>query len=141
MVATSIGWALGGLLLPGLALPTAGVFAGMFQAFILKERLPRPMRWVQASLVGWVLGYLLVVLLIPPEIKAINGVVFGLVAGTAQWLVLRRELHWAGWWIPFSVMGWVTGLALLPGFLLTGTLAGAITGLALEILFRNPKQN
>jgi hypothetical protein len=114
--------------------------SGAFQAFILKERLPRPMRWVQASLVGWVLGYLLVVVLVPPGLQAINGVVLGLVVGVLQWLVLRRELCWAGWWIVFCVMGWVTGLALLPGFLLTGTLAGLITGVALEILLRNPKR-
>jgi hypothetical protein len=53
-------------------------------------------------------------------------------------MVLRRELHWAGWWIIFSIMGWTTGLTLFPGLMLTGTLAGLLTGLALEILSRHP---
>jgi hypothetical protein len=39
----------------------------------------------------------------------LNGIVLGLTTGAAQWLILRRELNWAGWWIALSVMGWVTG--------------------------------
>jgi len=140
MVATTLGWILGGFVFAGLALAASGVFVGAFQAFVLKGRIPRPLRWVQYSVIGWVLGYLLVVLGIPPGLEALNGFVLGLAVGVAQWLILRRELNWAGWWIPFSVMGWVTGLAILPGFMLTGTMAGLLTGLALEILLRNPKQ-
>ena len=138
MVATTVGWILGVMLFPGLSLLAAGVFICVFQAIILKGHIARPLRWVQASLAGWGFGYLLVVLLVPPGLEALQGLLLGLAIGTAQWLVLRGALHWAAWWIPFSVMAWVTGLTLLPGFFLTGTIAGALTGLALEILLRNP---
>jgi hypothetical protein len=37
------------------------------------------------------------------------------------------------------MMGWTTGLTLLPGFLLTGTMVGTLTGIALEVLARSPK--
>jgi uncharacterized YccA/Bax inhibitor family protein len=53
--------------------------------------------------------------------------------------VLRSELDWAGWWIVISVVAWTTGMALLPGVMLTGVMAGAITGLALILLIRFPK--
>ena len=65
--------------------------------------------------------------------------IIGLTVGIAQWVILRRELHWAGWWIIFSIIGWTTGLTLLPGVMLTGTMAGVLTGIALEILLRHPR--
>ena len=71
--------------------------------------------------------------------EVFDGVIIGLTTGIAQWVILRRKLHWAGWWIIFSVIGCITGLTLLPGVMLTGTMAGALTGLALEILLRHPK--
>jgi hypothetical protein len=36
-------------------------------------------------------------------------------------------------------MGWTTGLTLFPGVILSGMMAGNLTGLALEILLRQPK--
>jgi hypothetical protein len=141
IVATTLGWVLGSLIFAGLALAASGVFIGAFQAFILKGRIPQPLRWALASAVGWLLGYLLVILTIPPGYEALYGVGLGSAVGIAQWLVLRRVLHWTGWWIPFSIMGWVTGLVFLSGFLLTGTMVGVLTGVALEILLRNPKQS
>ena len=60
--------------------------------------------------------------------------------GIAGWIVLRRQVHWAGWWIMLSIVGWTTGLALLPGFLSTGATAGALTGIALVFLLGNPKK-
>jgi hypothetical protein len=43
--------------------------------------------------------------------------VFGLILGTAQWLVLRRR--WSvGWWVPATTVGWA----------LVGVLGGALSG-------------
>jgi hypothetical protein len=30
----------------------------------------------------------------------------GLVMGTAQWLLLRRQIRKAGWWVPATIAGW-----------------------------------
>lgn len=139
IVATTLGWVSGGLFFPGIALLASGVTAGVFQWFVLQHRIHQPVRWVIATAAGWIPGYFIVLLGIPAELDIFYGVVLGLLVGAAQWLVLRQELHWAGWWIAFSIIGWTTGLVLLPGFLLTGIMAGALTGLALEILLRDPK--
>ncbi len=58
--------------------------------------------------------------------------------GITQWLFLRRHLHQAGWWIVVSALGWTAGLTLLTGPLLVGAVAGAVTGIALELLLRYP---
>ena len=82
---------------------------------------------------------MLLLIVIPNSIEFVAGLIVGLTTGIAQWLILRCEVHWAGWWIIINVVGWTTGMALLPGFLLTGAMTGAITGYALELLLRYPK--
>jgi hypothetical protein len=141
IVATTLGWLLGGFLFDITPLLWAGVAVGFLQWFVLQGRIPLPWRWFLATAAGWVLGYFLVLLGVPVELEPLNGIVLGLTTGVAQWLLLRKELSWAGWWVAFSVMGWTTGLALLPGILLTGIMAGALTGIALEVLLRTPKRS
>jgi hypothetical protein len=58
--------------------------------------------------------------------------------GTTQWLFLRGHFHRAGWWIVISALGWTAGLALLTGPLLVGAVAGAVTGITLELFLRYP---
>jgi len=139
IMATTLGWLLGNLILPGLAIVTAGILVGIFQWLVVQGRVIRPWRWALATVAGWSIGYLLAFFGIPPELEIFEGAVIGLSTGIAQWTILRREVHWAGWWIIFSIIGWTTGLTLFPGILLTGTMAGALTGFALEILLRYPK--
>jgi hypothetical protein len=61
-----------------------------------------------------------------------------------QWLVLRRRIASAGWWVLASIVGWVIGIAV---FLAVGwfvawavgfAVVGAITGGALVRLLRQP---
>ena len=93
---------------------------------------------------------------------AIGAVVFGgglLVSiGVPQWLVLRRHLRHAGWWVLANALAWSLGLAvpfvalaLVPDAapfwvwaatgivsgLLMGLVVGALTGLALLWLMRS----
>lgn len=138
-MATTLGWLLGGFILPGQTIVISGFLVGIFQWLVLQGRIAHPWRWIVSTFFGWTIGYLVTFFMIPQELEMFNGVVIGLITGIAQWLILRRELHWAGWWIIFSIIGWTTGLTLLPGVLLTGTMAGVLTGFALEILLRNPK--
>ena len=97
------------------------------------------MRWFWSTAAGWGVGCLVVLFGLPAELDMFSGVILGLAVGTAQWIILRNELQWTGWCVVFSIMAWTTGLHLLPGLLMTGISAGGLTGLALEILMRNPK--
>lgn len=139
VMATTLGWLLGWLLLPGIALLAAGIGAGFMQWLILQQRISQPVRWFWSTAAGWGVGCLVVLFGLPAELDMFSGVILGLAVGTAQWIILRNDLQWTGWWVVFSIMAWTTGLHLLPGLLMTGISAGGLTGLALEILMRNPK--
>jgi hypothetical protein len=138
LAVTTLGWVLGGVLLPGLALVTAGLVIGILQWVILQQRLPQAGWWILASTAGWAGGWAIVIALVPPELGVLTGAVLGAAMGTLQWLFLRGHFHQAGWWIVVSTLGWTASLTLLTGRFLVGAVAGAVTGIALELLFRFP---
>jgi hypothetical protein len=138
LLVTALGWVLGGVLLPGLALVTAGLVIGVLQWVVLRGRLPEAGWWILASTVGWAGGWAIVITQVPPELGFLTGAVLGAAMGTTQWLYLRLHFHRAAWWLPVSTLGWIAGLTLLTGPLLVGAVAGAVTGIALELLFRFP---
>jgi hypothetical protein len=39
-----------------------------------------------------------------------------------------------------NIIAWTTGMALFPGIVLTGVMAGLITATAVTLMFKNPKQ-
>ena len=139
IMATTLGWVVGRLLFPNLSIVTIGLALGVLQWFILQRRISQPWRWILATTLGWALGAIILFVALPDGMDFTAGLVMGLTTGIAQWLILRREVYWAGWWIVINVVAWTTGMALLPGFLLTGAMAGAITGFAIELLLRYPK--
>jgi len=140
IMATSVGWLLGSLVFSNLALVSAGVGVGAMQAAVLHRRIPRVWRWFLATSAAWLAASILLLVAIPAGLQGLlAGLIAGPVLGLAQWLLLRGEVLWAGWWIVISTIAWITGLTLLPGILSTGALAGAITGLALSLLLHYPK--
>jgi hypothetical protein len=73
------------------------------------------------------------------DVGWIGGVsLFGTVVGVLQWLVLRRQVARAGWWVLASTVGWVVGMPLgdSVGGPALGAAYGAITGTALVLLLR-----
>ena len=85
----------------------------------------------------------------------------GLLVGTAQWLILRRIVQRAGWWIPVSglgqILGWFVGAFVgsivvehvlgspsdlktfeLVAGLVAAIIYAALTGYTLTRLFRSP---
>ncbi|NLF12894.1 MAG: hypothetical protein GX597_13980 [Anaerolineaceae bacterium] len=140
IMATTLGWLLGSLLFTNLALVPAGVGVAAMQSFVLHHRIPRAWRWFLATSTVWLVVSTLLLAMVPAPLQGlVGGVILGPTLGLAQWLLLRHEVLWAGWWIVVSTMAWITGLALLPGILSTGALAGAITGVALTLLLHYPK--
>jgi len=134
-----MGWILGGILVAGIDLLATGIAIGVLQGFVLQHRIAKAWHWMVATAAGWALGSLIIIGFLPAALDFLGGMILGLVCGLAQWFILRKEVHWAGWWIPISIAAWTTGMTLLPGFFLTGMLAGVITGVALELLLRYPK--
>lgn len=147
-----------------------GAVLGLAQWQMLRRFLPAISRlsWVVATAFGALTAYLLamvaVVLIgaatipLPVVIVACVLIVAGflLSIGVPQWLVLRRHLPRAGWWIVANAVAWplgvavpFVGLAMVPdgspfwawagagivSGLLMGVVVGALTGLALMRLW------
>ncbi|OGO34597.1 MAG: hypothetical protein A2W35_06285 [Chloroflexi bacterium RBG_16_57_11] len=140
IMATTLGWLVTNFLAVGVSYFAAGFAISLLQSFVLQGRINHTIRWVIAGTIGWAIGWLVILFAVPNGLELIDGLVVGLAMGIAGWIVLRRQVHWAGWWIMLSIVGWTTGLALLPGFLSTGATAGALTGIALVFLLGNPKK-
>jgi hypothetical protein len=136
--ATAVGWLLGGFLLPQLALFSAGLVMGILQWVVLRQYLRQAGWWILVSAVGWAGGWAILITQVPPELGFLTGIVLGAAMGITQWLFLRLHFHQAGWWIVVSTLGWTVALTGLTGQLLVGAVVGAVTGIALELLFRFP---
>jgi hypothetical protein len=133
-----------------------GGIQGTLQWLVLRQRVSQAGWWVLAGAVGYATGWVLSpskVLLRDPiwAMWLVDAAVTGAAIGAAQWLVLRRQVPRAGWWIPVNAAGWIVGvivsaLVLLSGsqslsmsilaFAVGGALVGGITGIALAWLLR-----
>ncbi len=131
-----VGWGVFGLLV--------GAAIGISQSFVLKNMLPEGaastrVRWIGASIVGWGLGLAVVIGLGAGERYGfgISGAVVGLITGLAQIIALPKGFHAPGWWLLASICAWFAGLGAIDlldqnvGVLLTGLIAGSITGAVL----------
>jgi hypothetical protein len=136
IIATTIGWLIGRLFFLGIPVILSGVVISALQWAILYQRIHKAWRWAVYSSAGWVIGYILFVVLSANNPVYPAGSVIGLVVGIVQWVILKRVLNWAGWWIIISTLAWTTGMNIIPGLLTSGALPGALTGLTLAILFR-----
>jgi hypothetical protein len=136
IMATTLGWLTGSLFFSAIPIVISGVGIAAFQWAVLFKRIQKAWRWMIFSSLGWIAGYIIFVISVPGEMGYLLGPILGGVLGVMQWFILRKELDWAGWWIVVSILAWTTGLTVMPGFLTSGALPGALTGLTLVILFR-----
>lgn len=141
VLATTLGWLLGLIFFGELGI---GVAVGLAQWLVLRQVIRRAGWWILASTVGWGIGWAIIVtgLVVPPNgtglTALISGAILGIYIGLAQWIVLRRNVAQAGWWLPASIAGWMMGLLGLFGTILTGAVVGVVTGLMLDWLLRTP---
>ena len=141
----------------------AGTIVGLAQWLALRRFLTATSDWIWAGGASWSVGYvagLFLIQNIPGTVFAgIAGyLLFGAIVALVQWPLLRREIPHLFVWMIASSIGWALGFwasqAVLPLFLngptiapavstaviavTSGLVAGAITGLALVWIVREP---
>ena len=140
----------------------AGTLIGLTQWIVLRRFLTATSDWILAGGTSWAVGYMLGLFLIqniPTVFAGIAGyLLFGAIVALVQWPLLRREIPHLLVWIIASSIGWAVGFwasqAVLPLFftgkliapavsttviaVTSGLVAGAITGIALIWIVREP---
>jgi hypothetical protein len=99
-----------------------GASIGLAQWLVLRKQISWPGQWIIASTAGGAVGG--TVALIAGEITgevtdagfygalAVGAAVIGISLGIAEWLVLRRYVSQAGWWVLASTVGIVVAIGL-----------------------------
>ena len=130
-------------------IPIVGFLTGALQYGLLRRYLPHMGWWVAMTMGGWLLGVFLDLIpgwlgwTSPLFTGGLAFVVLGLSIGAGQWLLLRRRLSRAGWWIGANVAGWGL-LALITegnsigqfGLFTIGFLPACATALMLALLMK-----
>jgi len=95
-----------------------GATGGYFQWVVLRERIAGAGLWTLAAALGFGLAMAAPLATDPEENPAMAGVlvgtVFGLVSGILQWLILRRKVPRAGWWLLANLLGSLVGTIAFP---------------------------
>ena len=140
-----------------------GLVLGLAQWLALRPYVVRSHDWILNHAAGWVVGFaigLFIVQLLSktPLGMLVGFVVFGMLVAVFQYPTLRREIPHLSTWIIANVIGWTLGayLSQIAGGILyqngapslvasvlvsvglTGLVAGAVTGLALIWIVRQP---
>jgi hypothetical protein len=132
-----------------------GTFVGMAEWFILRKYASRTRWWVAASILGWAIGLgiqeALNSLLRQPirnlNIEMMSGAIAGFIVGLTQWVVLRKIVYKAGWWILAMMLSgfltfWFNVPSAIfvgsPGLVCVGGLTGVITAITLVRLLKHP---
>jgi hypothetical protein len=164
ILATTLGWLVGFAIcealksfLDSLSADGAviGISIGISQWFVLRRRIDGAAWWIPASIVGYAIGKFAADAVIQAETGmlgvVLSGVVIGIAAGFAQWVVLVRHVSRAELWVVASALGWAVGWTVISAvdeavvgptasaYFIGATgaaAAGVITGVALAWLLR-----
>jgi hypothetical protein len=95
---------------------------------LLRRYLPRMGWWIGATTLGWFLATVIILFLTEGLTMNANWFYFWIIpsliggsVGFGQWLLLRRRVPRAGWWIPATIAGWLA-VRLAAGETLVGPL-------------------
>jgi len=101
-----------------------GALFGLAQWLVLRRVLPAMGGWVLATAIGYVVVFGLLPIIRFDAIPQLGGafafLMFGVVLGVAQWIVLRGRVDQAGWWVAISIAGWVLAFLLIGAAYLSG---------------------
>jgi hypothetical protein len=142
----------------------AGFLIGLAQWFVLRKYVNGVSDWIWAAGASWAVGYALGLLIINGLTGTgldgfIGYILFGAIVALVQWPILRREIPNVWMWISANVIGWTAGFFLSQLALdiffngpaidpiastsvisgVSGLVAGAITGVALILIVRQPE--
>lgn len=140
----------------------AGLLIGFSQWVVLRRYVSNISDWILTGGAGWAVGYVFGLFVINSLIGLPLGgflgyVLFGVIVAVAQWPILSREIPNLFTWVVANVAGWTLGFyasqlslnlfegpAIAPALSVTlvstvsGLIAGAITGIALVWIVRQP---
>ena len=142
----------------------AGFLVGLAQWFVLRKYVNGVSDWILAAGASWAVGYALGLLIINGLTGTgfdayIGYILFGAIVALVQWPILRREIPNVWMWILANVIGWTAGFFMSQFALeiffngpaidpiastsvisgVSGLVAGAITGIALVLIVRQPE--
>ena len=113
-----------------------GAAIGLLQWLVIRRAVDRQGLWVIATTVGWIMGWMIAQALFGADATVWSWPVVGAMTGAMQWVVLQRKVRGAFWWPVLSALAWAVGQFSGVGFYLMGAVAGAITGIAMELFVR-----
>jgi hypothetical protein len=98
-----------------LICPIIGLFTGILQYALLRRYLPHMAWWIAATLLGWLLPFIVSFLfnaIIPRGLdpatawEVLGFALIGITIALPQWWMLRKRVHHAAWWILANGIGW-----------------------------------
>jgi len=92
-----------------------GLAGGFMQWLVLRRRIAGTGWWVPASTLGFPVALVMAegaMRLVGIPSPILLGVLFGILSAILPWLVLRRQVARAGWWVPAHLLGSLVGGAL-----------------------------
>jgi len=130
VLATTIGWVVGFAICEAVVKPIVdaltnfrsdgaviGIAIGIGQWLALNRRINRTRWWILASVIGFGVGKSVadpVAQAVPGLLgSAFGGLAIGLFLGVTQWLVLRRHVPKARWWILANAVAWSAGWSII----------------------------
>jgi hypothetical protein len=156
VVATSLGWAVGGVLLSAcigglgdelgnvVGDAALGLAVGIGQWLVLRQWLDEAGWWILASAGGFLLAVSVGEVLQGALGENVGGLLLtvglGLVPGILQWLFLRRQVARAGWWIlastvlVFAAFFAGVGIGFSTGLKVSALGFGAVVGIVVGVV-------
>ena len=164
----AMGAAIGNAVTDLIFMALFGAVGGFMQWLVLRRQITGAGWWVLASTLSFAIAPLAAIagVMVMSQVMSLDGnpltapillgVIFGVLSAIMPWLVLRRQLARAGWWVPAhllgSLLGGVLGIVTFHavsaiGFYqfawaaagaMFGAGLGAITGITLVWLLRQP---
>jgi hypothetical protein len=90
-------------------LPTIGLLTGILQYILLRRYIPHMGWWIAATLLGWLMPFIMRALLVPRGgtfLIMVGMLLIGVTVALPQWWMLRQRVRHASWWLLACGLGW-----------------------------------